>query len=203
MSAPPDLPPNRHPAAVYRLLPSLLDEGLTLRLDDLALRAIGRWQMTGSPADRPTAVTARWRDGSGEPKSPFPSAYTGAPVLRRDLADLLGPGLTAAGDLLPVDTGDPADDYVLLLVTEIADCLDQRRSSKPRRATGEIKQSVFLPDALPTTLAAFRVPQFPTGVYWNAWSTHRLTDHLGPTLEPRLCWSEDPALKPHPDPWGF
>lgn len=81
--------------------------------------------------------------------------------------------------------------------------MDTVHSSKPKRTTGEIKKTVFRPDVLPAELPAFRVPQFPGAVYWNGWAVERLREILGEALEARLIWSEDPALSPHPNPWGF
>ncbi|MCX5332047.1 MULTISPECIES: hypothetical protein [unclassified Streptomyces] len=34
--------------------------------------------------------------------------------------------------------------------------MDLRRSSKPKKGTGQMKQTVFRPDALPADLPAFR-----------------------------------------------
>ncbi|WP_052850109.1 hypothetical protein [Streptomyces avicenniae] len=197
----------REPLSVHRLLPGLLGDRATFGLDDRSLDRVIGWHLAGADAARPTAVSGSWYEGATEPKSEFPSGFPCAPMLSRRLVGLLGEGLAASGDLLPVDTGDPEDvgdgAYSLLLVTEVVDCLDARRSSAPRRATGEIKKAVFRPEAVPTGLAAFRVPQYPEGVYWNGWAADLLTARLGDDLEDRLCWSEDPTRTPHPDPWAF
>jgi hypothetical protein len=58
-------------------------------------------------------------------------------------------------------------------VEQVVDCLDLRRSCKPKRLNGEVEKSVFRPDTVPAELPAFRIPQFRTAVYF------------------------------HPDPWGF
>ncbi|MFR9726982.1 hypothetical protein ACL02R_27020 [Streptomyces sp. MS19] len=201
---------HRAPLSVHRLLPSLLGDRATLRLGDASLDSVIRWCMSGASAadaDRPARVAGTWSEDATEPKSSFPSDYPCAPVLGSEARAALGDGLAASGDLVPVDTGDPEDTgdgaYSLLLVTRVVDCLDVRRSSKPKRSTGEITRAVFLPEALPTAAAAFRVPEAPGAVYWNGWAADLLTARLGDDLESRLCWSEDPARTPHPDPWGF
>lgn len=84
----------------------------------------------------------------------------------------------------------------------MVDCLDMRRSSKPKRS-GEIKKEVFLPEALPAHLPAFRLPQFPRAVQWNGWAAQRLLALIGDQIEARLLWSEDPSATPHPNPWGI
>ncbi|MFJ2774675.1 hypothetical protein [Streptomyces sp. NPDC087300] len=136
----------------------------------------------------------------------------GAPALNEGVAERWKAELASAGCLLPVriTSEDPAASapgaYVLYLVKSVVDCLDLRRSSKPKKTTGEIKQAVFLRDALPSGLPAFRIPQYPTAVFWNGWAVERLRDLLGDCagdIEARLVWSEDPELTPHPHPWGF
>ncbi|MFD5542192.1 hypothetical protein ACFWIJ_31300 [Streptomyces sp. NPDC127079] len=187
--------------AVYRLLPSLSDYE-TLRLDGADQSRLMRWQRRGDEVDRPTALRAEWMDDSA-PKSEFPSGSPGAPVLSRRLAEEFGDELLSAGSLVPVEIlNGKGDDYVLYLVDQVVDCLDLRRSSKPKR-NGEIKKPVYRPEALPTRLPAFRLPQFPRAVQWNGWAVDRLLDLAGDQIEARLTWSEDPAAKPHPDPWGF
>ncbi|MFC9464779.1 hypothetical protein [Streptomyces coelicoflavus] len=58
-------------------------------------------------------------------------------------------------------TGDRADqgsypeadpDYLLFLVEKVVDCVDQRRSSKPKRGTGPMKTTIFLPADLEARL---------------------------------------------------
>jgi hypothetical protein len=56
---------------------------------------------------------------------------------------------------------------------------------------------------LPSHLPAFRVPQFPGAAQWNGWAADLLADLTGDQIEKRLIWSEDPATRPHPDPWGI
>jgi hypothetical protein len=187
--------------AVYRLLPSLNDYE-TLRLDGADQSRLMRWQRGGDEADRPTVLRAEWMDDSA-PRSEFPSGSPGAPVLSRRLAERFGDELLSAGSLVPVEIcNGKRDDYVLYVVDQVVDCLDPRRSSKPKR-NGEIKRPVYLPDALPARLPAFRLPQFPRAVQWNGWAVDRLLGLTGDQIEARLTWSEDPAAKPHPDPWGF
>ncbi|MFI1565069.1 hypothetical protein ACH4ZX_18790 [Streptomyces sp. NPDC020490] len=84
----------------------------------------------------------------------------------------------------------------------MVDCLDTHRSSKPKRS-GEINKTVFRPEALPVHLAAFRPPQFPRAVQWSGWAADRLVEVTGDQVERRLIWSQNPAAKPHPDPWGM
>ncbi|MFJ9703573.1 hypothetical protein [Streptomyces sp. NPDC101234] len=193
--------PRRGPA-VYRILPSLNDYE-TLRLDGSGQSRLMRWQREGDEADRPTGLSAEWMDDSA-PRSDFPSGSPGAPVLSRRLAERFGDELLSAGSLVPVEIGNGrrGDDYVLYVVDQVVDCLDPRRSSKPKR-NGEIKRPVYLPQALPARLPAFRLPQFPRAVQWNGWAVDRLLGLTGDQIEARLTWSEDPTAKPHPDPWGF
>lgn len=201
------------PLRAYRLLPSLRDSR-ALFLDTVPRRRLGRWQTDGSPADqRPTGFTALWDDGDVEPgvrlrPTEFPSGYPGAPVLSRRIADLLHDELCRAGSLQPLAVADgpdsvpDAESYVLYLVESVVDCLDTRRSSKPKRLDGEVTKAVFRPEAFPADLPAFRLPVFPTAVYWTGWAVDRLKELLDDDLEARLIWSEDPDLTPHPDPWG-
>ncbi|MCH5676103.1 hypothetical protein [Streptomyces gilvus] len=149
---------------VYRLLPSLSEyQGLHPNGFDI-LRTM-RWQRVGDEADRPTRLRAEWLGERSWSKSEFPSGSPSAPVLSRRLVESLGDGLLAAGSLVPVDIdGAKDDDYFLYLVEQVVDCLDLRRSSKPKTGSGEVKKPVYRPEALPAHLAAFRLPQFPRAV---------------------------------------
>ncbi|MFF3987529.1 hypothetical protein ACFY0B_23400 [Streptomyces sp. NPDC001797] len=187
--------------AVYRLLPSLSDYE-TLRLDGSDQSRLMRWQRSGDDSDRPTGLRAEWMDDSA-PRSEFPSGSPGTPVLSRRLAEGFGDELLSAGSLVPVEIRNgKGDDYVLYLVDQVVDCLDSHRSSKPKR-NGEVKRPVYRPEALPARLPAFRLPQFPRAVQWNGWAVDRLLGLTGDQIEARPTWSEDPAVRPHPDPWGF
>ncbi|MFF8533672.1 hypothetical protein ACN6K9_007756 [Streptomyces sp. SAS_267] len=200
-----------HPLTVYRLLPSM-GEFRTLLLGG-SLRKLIRWQITGSATDLPPSFSGSWDGNPGRRKGEFPSGYPGAPILSRRVADLLAEDLSESGPFVPVviEAADPAfpadaggsDDYVLHLVEQVVDCLDTRRSSRPKKTTGEITEAVFRAEALPVGLAAFRVPEFRGGVHWNGWAADRLSELLGDDIEARLVWSEDPAARPHPSPWGF
>ena len=192
------------PLSVCRLLPRIADDSRGLAFD-YTIRRLMRWQTTGSSSDYPTGIQADWLDEAGERKADFPSGYPGAPVLSRRLAELLGEEiLLRAGALLPLwIDGVEQDEHRLYVVEQVVDCVDLRRSSKPKRMNGEIKKAVFRPDAVPADLPAFRIPQFPTAVYWNGWAATELAGLLGEELEARLVWSEEPARIPHPDPWGF
>ena len=191
------------PFAIYRLLPSL-GEFRTLHLDEFPHRKLIRWLRTGSAADLPEAFGAEWEGDPRWPASEFPCGYPGTPVLSRRIADLLRDDLAAAGSFAPVlIDGANTREYVLYLVEKVVDCLDSRRSSKPKRLTGQIKKAVFRADALSIHVPAFRIPEFPGGVYWNGWAVDRLVELLGEDLETRLVWSEDPTLTPHPNPWGI
>ncbi|MXM62307.1 hypothetical protein GR925_02285 [Streptomyces sp. HUCO-GS316] len=189
--------------SVYRLLPSL-SEYQALHLGRFGLQRLKRWQSAGADADPPARLSAEWMGERRWPKSEFPSGRPGAPVLSRRLAESLGDALLAAGRLVPVDIeGAKDDEYFLYLVEQVVDCLDLRRSSKPKRLDGEVKKPVYRVEALPTHLPAFRLPQFPGAVQWNGWAVDRLVDLTGDQIEKRLTWSEAPSAKPHPDPWGF
>jgi hypothetical protein len=194
------------PLAVYRLMPSLGDFR-TLSLEEYAHRKLIRWLRTGSPEDLPEELRADWVGNPRLRPTEFPCGYPGAPVLSCRIADLMKDDLRAAGKCLPViPEGADQEDvfaYVLYAVEKVVDCVDTRRSSKPKKGTGQMKATVFRPDALPTGLPAFRVPEYPGAVHWNGWMVDRLTDLLGDDLEARLVWSEDRSLSPHPDPWGF
>ncbi|WP_461065704.1 hypothetical protein [Streptomyces pseudoechinosporeus] len=195
--------PSLEPRSVYRLLPSM-GEFRLLMLEGSSLRKVIRWLRTDSPEDLPTALNAEWGGDPKDRKGEFPSGYPGAPVMSRRIAGLLRDDLLAAGSFLPVRiTDSETDEYVLYTVEQVIDCVDLRRSSKPKKGNGEIKKAVFRPDTLPADLPAFRVPEFRGGVYWNGWAVDRLTELLGSDLEARLIWSEDPSLTPHPNPWGF
>ncbi|MFF4401437.1 hypothetical protein [Streptomyces sp. NPDC001480] len=188
--------------STFRLLPSL-SECHHLSSNSFDSRRLMRWQGGGSEADRPTRWRAEWMGEGHWPKSEFPSGYPGAPVLSRRLAESFGDDLAAAGRLVPVDIeGAKDDEYFLYLVERVVDCLDTRRSSKPKRS-GEIKKAVFLPERLPVDLPAFRLPQFPRAVQWNGWAADRLIELTGDQIEARLLWSEDPTAVPHADPWGI
>ncbi|MGW3667091.1 hypothetical protein [Streptomyces sp. NPDC005141] len=178
-----------------------------------SLRKLIRWQISGSPSDPPTSFSGSWDGNPGWRRCEFPSGYPGAPVLSRRVADLLADDLSGAGRFVPVATEGPgrtgptdavgSDDYVLYLVERVVDCLDARRSSKPKKTTGEITKAVFRPEALPSRLAAFRLPEYRGGVHWNGWAVARLTELLGDDIEARLIWSEDTSGPVRPNPWGF
>ncbi|RMI44283.1 hypothetical protein [Streptomyces triticirhizae] len=189
--------------AVYRLLPSRRDIR-TVRFDD-SLTQLKRWEFHGPPQRRPDHFGAEWLGEPGWPKAEFPSTYPDAPVFSRRLVELLGDELATAGTLLPLtvtEGGAVADeDYRVYVVDTVVDCVDTARSSRPG-PTGEMKRTVFRPEALPTRLPAFRVPQFPVGVYWNGWAADRLSGLLGDHLEARLVWSNAPGSRPHPFVWG-
>ncbi|GHB44726.1 hypothetical protein GCM10010377_39660 [Streptomyces viridiviolaceus] len=197
---------SREPFTVYRLMPSLGDFR-TLSLEEYAHRRLIRRLRTGDSADLPESFTAEWVGNPRLRASEFPCGYPGAPVFSGRVAGLMADGLSAAGRYLPVfpEDADPtaAPGYLLYLVGKVVDCVDLRRSSKPKKGTGQMQVTVFRPDAVPAGLPAFRVPEFPGAVYWNGWAVDRLRDILGPDLEARLIWSEDGTLPPHPDPWGF
>ncbi|MER6994870.1 hypothetical protein [Streptomyces sp. NPDC000410] len=188
---------------MYRLL-SALREFRTLYLVDLSLTKVNRWQRSGRSEDCPEEITAEWIGNPVLRVTEFPAGYPSAPVLSRRLVDALHDDLTAAGRFVPVRTDDAdAGEFLLYAVEAVVDCLDARRSSKPRKATGHIKQVVFQQDALPYDLPAFRIPEWPGAVFWNGWAADRLAELLGDDLEARLVWSDDRSLTPHPDPMGF
>ncbi|MEU1664512.1 hypothetical protein ABZ547_13015 [Streptomyces sparsogenes] len=190
------------PNSVYRLLPSL--GSFQTILFGGSLRKIMRWQRTGDTSDWPTDVRAEWDGDPRLRKTEFPSGYPGAPVFSRRIADVLKNDLSTAGSFVPLlIDGDETGEYFLYLVEEVVDCLDTRRSSKPKKADGQIKKAVFRADALPVSLPAFRVPECRRGIYWNGWAVVRLRELIGDDLEARLVWSEDPTLTPHPNPMGL
>lgn len=192
------------PLSVYRLLPVTPEDARTLTFDD-SVTGLVRWQLNGSPEDLPEVVGAQWRDKERPRALDFPVGRAEAPVLSRRLTGLLGEErLLRAGRLLPLRIdGEDQDEYRVYAVEHVADCLDPEASSPPVGPVGRIKSSVFRPEAIPADLPAFRVPQLPTMVQWNGWAATALADLLGPELQLRLVWSQDPARTPHHDPWGF
>lgn len=192
---------SRDSISVYRLLPSLNDLR-TLGLDMGSGVKLAKWARSGSETDRPTTVNAHW---VGEPEmraAEFPSIKPYGPILSRRLADLLADELATAGSFVPVHIEGGESDYLLYLVEAVVDCLDTRRSSKPRKSGDPLTKASFRTEAVPTHLPAFRVPDSPRAVYWNCWAVEQLTKHLGEDLEARLIWSNDPARTPHSNPWG-
>ena len=203
--------PYQVPLRAYRLLPSM-GNFRTLYLDSASRQRLLRWQIQGSPADdRPTGFSAEWAEWDEAPRrrpTEFPNGDSGAPVLSRRVADLLHDELSRSGRFEPLvvtdgpESSPDTEGYVVYLVESVVE-LDTRRSSKPKRTGGQVKKAVFRPEAFPADLPAFRLPQFPTGVYWNGWAVDRLKKLLGDDLEVRPVWSEDPTRHPHPNPWGF
>jgi hypothetical protein len=191
------------PPAIYRLLPGMGDFRMLL-LTETSHARLTRYLRTGSPEQRPTHAEAVW-DGPPELRpAEFASGLIGAPIFSRRVADLMSDDLTRAGGFVPLAIdGSDTGEYVLYVVDEVVDCLDTRRSSKPKRATGQIKKMVFRADAVPAELPALRVPEYPVAVCWADPAVDRLTKLLGDDLEARLIWSADSSLTPHPDPWGF
>ncbi|MDT0269029.1 hypothetical protein RM844_22340 [Streptomyces sp. DSM 44915] len=188
---------------MYRLLPSLVEQ-TPLRLDDASLAALVDWQIHGEARPTPDRVRAQWYEANGARAADFPSGYPGAPVLGPRLLPALAEAIPSAGALVPVEIdGTEAHGYHLFRVDAVVDCVDTARSTVRYASTGELERTVLRPEVIPTELPAFRVPQFPTAVHWNAWAALRLRDLIGDDLELRLVWSADPGQRPHPSPWGF
>ncbi|WP_089099436.1 hypothetical protein [Streptomyces hyaluromycini] len=202
-SAPTSAPSPSVPSAVYRLLAGTRSLR-TLRLGD-SLIDLKRRQFQGPQVALQDSFEAEW---TGDPKArkvDFASDYPGAPMLSRGLVDRVGQErLERAGRLVPVRTPGPEpDDYALYVVEPLVDCVDTRRSAQPKKATGEMRKTIFRPEAVPAELPAFRVPQFPVGVCWTGWMRDLLDEILGGDLEARLLWSPEPSAAPHPDPRGL
>ncbi|GAA3891542.1 hypothetical protein [Streptomyces sedi] len=196
-------PTRGEPDEVYRLLPSA-SETATLRLTNESLAALAQWQLHGDARPLPTGVRAEWYASAGGRRPEFPSGYPGAPVLGARSREALAEEIPSAGELLPVEIdGLEAEEYRLLRVDAVVDCVDAGRSTVRYESTGELERTVLRPEAVPTALPAFRIPQYPTAVHWNGWAARRLRALLGDALETRLVWSPDPAREPHPAPWGF
>ncbi|MFE5031226.1 hypothetical protein [Streptomyces sp. NPDC056683] len=191
------------PSAVYRLLAGKRNLR-TLRLGD-ALIDLKRRQFQGPQVALPDVFEAEWTGDPKARKAEFASDYPGAPILSRRLVDRVGQErLEQAGRLVPVRTpGSEPDEYALYVVEPLVDCVDTRRSDRPKKATGEMRKMVFRPEAVPAELPAFRVPQFPVAVCWTGWMRDLLGEILGDGLEARLLWSPEPSAAPHPDPWGL
>lgn len=196
-----DIPRGR---AVCRLLPSVSEargeyRALTVGRE---LTRVVRWMLSGSPEDYPRGIAAEW---VGEPDwrpVEFSPGADEAPILVRRVADQFCGDFEASGSLLPLTIdGKESEEWYLLLVEQVVDCLCTTESSEPEW-DGVIRKSVFCPDAVPTHLPAFRVPQ-STKIYWNEWAADRLRKLAASDVEARLIWAEDPAREPHPDPWSF
>jgi hypothetical protein len=187
---------------VYRVLPPHAERLRTLRIDGLQLI---RWQKHGDPVDMPTQVHAEWQGPPEYREVDYPSSSVGAPVLSRDVADNVREPFASAGIFVPVRTpGEAEKCYELYAVTRVADCLDLENSSEPLPPVSVRRKHVFVPELVPQECAAFRLPQFPRGVYWNAWAVELLCDLIGrENLEVRLVWSTDPTAVPHHDPMGL
>lgn len=202
-SDPTSAPDPSAPSAVYRLLAGT-GNLRTLRMGD-SLIDLKRRQFQGSKVALPDSFEAEWTGDPKARKADFASDYPGAPILSRGLVDRVGQErLEQAGRLVPVRTPGPEpDEYALYVVEPLVDCVDIRRSARPKKATGEMRKMVFIPEAVPAELPAFRVPQFPVAVCWTGWMRDLLDEILGGDLEARLLWSPEPSAAPHPDPWGF
>ena len=191
------IPRNR---AVYRLLPGMgADRGDDYRTLTIGseLTRILRWQLSGSPDDYPSGISAEWvGDPHGRPVE-LATGATEAPIVSSRIADLHRADFEAAGSLLPLCIdGVQSSQWLLFLVEAVVDCLDVPNSSEPEW-DGTIRTAVFRADAVPADLPAFRVPQ-STKVYWTGWAVDRLVGLVGVDLEARLVWSEDAARTPIP-----
>ncbi|MCH6160408.1 hypothetical protein [Streptomyces marispadix] len=190
------------PLSVYRILPPFKEGLRSILVDDWPLI---RWQTHGDPAEMPTRVTAEWQGPPNFREIDYPSSSLGAPVLSRRVADKVRDRFSPGGSFLPVSvSGEPEGKYELYVAEHVVDCLDPDRSSAPLQPTLVIEKAVFLPERLPLEYAAFRVPGFPRGVYWNGWAVELLCELIGrDDLELRLVWSTDPDAVPHRNPMGF
>ena len=142
-------------------------------------------------------VDATWdydeEDGCGD----FPCGSGPAPVFSARACDAFRTELLTAGELVPINVISPGpSDYFLLVVSAMVDCLDAARSSKPKRLSGEMEKVVFRGDKLDLGLPAFRVPQSPQLVFWNAPFVERFLAFGPQAVTAWVVWSEDPALKP-------
>lgn len=194
--------PSATPLAVYRVLPPYRDGLRTVLVHGEQLM---RWQKRGDPADFPERVEAEWQGPAEWEEIDYPSSSVGAPVLSRRIADHVRERFSKGGTFVPVDLPEaPTGAYELYVPLHVVDCLDQEKSSEPRRPGGVIEKAVFHPEALPVELPAFRTPEFPRGVYWNAWAVDLLRELVGDDeLELRLVWSTDPNAPVHRNPMGF
>jgi hypothetical protein len=190
------------PLSVYRILPPFKEGLRSILVNDWPLI---RWQIHGDPADLPTHAEGEWQGPPDFREIDYPSSALGAPVLSRRIADEVRERFAPGGHFIPVSvSGEPQGEYELYIAEHVVDCLDRERSSAPLQPTLVIEKSVFLPERLPLRYAAFQVPDFPGGVYWNGWAAELLRDLIGKDdLELRLVWSTDPDAVPHSNPMGF
>ncbi|WP_205669920.1 MULTISPECIES: hypothetical protein [unclassified Amycolatopsis] len=196
-----DIPRGR---AVCRLLPSVSEARGEYRALTIGgeLTKVVRWMLSGSPDDYPRGIVAEWVGDPGWRPVEFSPGADEAPIVGRRVADEFRADFEASGSLLPlVVDGKESDEWFLFLVEQVVDCLDLGESSEPEW-DGVIRKSVFRPDAVPSGLPVFRVPQ-STKLYWNEWAADRLRTLAAPDVETRLIWSADPTRTPHPDPWSF
>jgi hypothetical protein len=187
-----------HPISVFRLLPSMGDFR-TLLIEEPSLVRLIRWQR-GIETEPPTSVTANWIGDPGLRTTKYPSGGVGDPMIARDIVEQVRDDFTKGGSFVPVVIDGVDGDFDLYLVESVTDCLDERRSSKPKGSGRTIKIAIFRPEAIPLDVPAFRIPQSPGAVYWNGWAADLLQKLVGDDLERRLVWSEDKTLKPHPNP---
>ncbi|UKD59524.1 MULTISPECIES: hypothetical protein [Amycolatopsis] len=196
-----DIPRGR---AVCRLLPSVSEARGEYRALTIGgeLTKVVRWMLSGSPDDYPRGIVAEWVGDPGWRPVEFSPGADEAPIVGRGVADEFRADFEASGSLLPlIVDGKESDEWFLFLVEQVVDCLDLGESSEPEW-DGVIRKSVFRPDAVPSGLPVFRVPQ-STKLYWNEWAADRLRTLAAPDVETRLIWSADPTRTPHPDPWSF
>ncbi len=182
---------------VYRLLPVFeRTRGLLFNVTEsqrILARLRGRQKLAG--------VHGEWSAGPEVPLGDYPCALGYAPVVSRRVVDALGKELRQGGELVPVGAEALAPDrYYLYVVDALVDCLDETRSARPNRSTGEMAQVSFLPSMLNDTSPAFRVPQSPLFVFWCDWFVDALTSLIPEQVDARVIWAEDPSIARFPRP---
>jgi hypothetical protein len=179
---------------IFRLYPDY-QHARGLLLDEASSVRVLRRQRTG--AGEVGRLAGIWTAESDVPLGDFPCGMGFAPILSRRICTQFETELAKAGECIPVHADGLEDGaYQLYLVNPVIDCLDVKRSAKPKRETGEMTHVTFLPSKIDSSLPAFRIPQSPTFVFWNEDFVHALERSGAEGLTFLVVWSEDHAIQP-------
>lgn len=182
---------------VVRIVPRLAETRSLLLTRETGIR-LARALAEGSSLEG--SVSADWIGDPSMSCGDYPSWSARAPVFSARLARELGPSLRGIGDLLPVAVGGTVGEYELCKVSLVVDCLDKRRSSKPRGPTRQIQRICFDPTRVPREAAGFRVPESPFSVFWNRWFFDALVATNARSVDSLVVWSTDETQLRIPDP---
>ena len=179
---------------VYRLYPDFgRCSGLVLE-DSSAARLLAR---LAGQSDSLDEVKVEWIDNPSGPHGDFPCGLKSAPILSQKICDHFHEQLFRSGKLIPVSGEHLREgEYWLLFVEALVDCLDARRSTKPKKHTGEMQRPIFFGEKLDLSLPAFRIPESPRFVFWNRPFVEALKDFGAKAMSTMIVWAEDPTIKP-------